>query len=183
MVDIVGVLRDLFVAFRAFVILLLQQTLQGSTGKILPLGRQQCLEELGIEHTAAFTIVGHLHAERPFEDSCHAEVHIGLALNPCVLWQEQTEGVGHADDPNGGCVLFAVLAIPLLTHVDIERVHYFGWICVLAVEGDVVLPQLFLCCLDIASLEGLGFLLVDGLRDFSQLIPIDVDKLSTLTIV
>ena len=86
MVSVVAALCDLFVTLRTFVLLLFLEVMQGIAGERLPLGREERLEEPGIEHAATFAIIGHLYAVRLFEDFCHAEIHVGLALDLCVLW-------------------------------------------------------------------------------------------------
>eukprot|EP00973_Karenia_brevis_P082370 11418292-Karenia_brevis.AAC.1 len=66
--------------------------------------------------------------------------------------------------------------------MDAECLHDLRWVHVLTIEGDIVISQLFLCCLDVARLEGLGFLLFDSLQDIAEFVPINVDELNTLTI-
>lgn len=71
--------------------------------------------------------------------------------------------MGHAGDIDAYCLLFGVLALYFLADVYVESLPDLRWVHVLTVEGNVVLPQLFLYRLNVARLEGLCFLLSDGL--------------------
>ena len=171
-VDVVVTLRDLFVTLEAFVLLLFQEALQGGVGKLFSFGRQQCLEELCVDHAAALAIVGHLNASGLFEYFRDAKVHVGFALDLCLLRQEQAKSVWNADNPNNGRPFLVVLALLLHVHMDVEGFDYFRWVCVLIVEGDPFFSKLLLHQLYAARLECLGLLLFDCLQHVAKLVPV-----------
>ena len=85
-VHVVAALRDPFVTLQTFMLLLSQESLQGSVGYLFPLGREERLQKPCIEDATTFTEVGHLYADSPLKDLCNAKIHVGLAFNPRVLW-------------------------------------------------------------------------------------------------
>ena len=95
---------------------------------------------------------------------------------------EPTSKSSYLAIPDDVGVLFAVLSLSLVAYMDIERLYDLWWVHVLAVEGDAVLPQLFLCSLDVACLEGLCFLLFDGHQDIAEFVLIYVGKLTAFSI-